>query len=47
LPVVNGQAVDIEYAHEQAQLAAEFMRELIESEDVPAGRTPPQPAAHR
>ena len=31
LPVVDGQTVDIEYAHENAQLAAEFMRDLIES----------------
>jgi sugar phosphate isomerase/epimerase len=29
LPVVNGQTVDIGYAHENAKLAAEFMRELI------------------
>jgi sugar phosphate isomerase/epimerase len=46
LPVVNGKTVDIEYAHQNAQLAAEFMRDLIKSEDAPAGRTPPQPAAH-
>ena len=32
LPVVNGQTVDIEYAHENAKLAAEFMRNLIEAE---------------
>jgi sugar phosphate isomerase/epimerase len=32
LPVVDGQTVDIEFAHHNAQLAAEFMRELIESE---------------
>jgi sugar phosphate isomerase/epimerase len=36
LPVVNGQTVDIEYAHQNAELAAEFMRELIDSELVPA-----------
>lgn len=29
LPVVNGQTVGIEYAEKNAQLAAEFMRELI------------------
>jgi sugar phosphate isomerase/epimerase len=29
LPVVEGRPVDIAYAHQQAQLAAEFMRELI------------------
>jgi hypothetical protein len=39
LPVKNGQTVDISYAHENAQLAAEFMRELFESEGVaPGGR---------
>src|SRR5262245_10885453 len=32
LPVVNGQTVEIEYAHENARLAAEFMREILESE---------------
>ncbi len=31
LPVVDGQTVDINYAHEHAQLAAEFMRDLIEA----------------
>jgi len=31
LPVVNGQTVGIEYADENARLAAEFMRGLIES----------------
>jgi hypothetical protein len=36
LPVVNGQTVDIGFAHHNAQLAAEFMRELIESELVTA-----------
>jgi sugar phosphate isomerase/epimerase len=35
LPVINGQTVGIEYADQNAQLAAEFMRELIASE-VPA-----------
>ncbi len=32
LPVVSGQTVDIGYAHQNAQLAAEFMRELFDSE---------------
>lgn len=32
LPVVNGQTVGMEYADEQARLAAEFMREIIEAE---------------
>ena len=32
LPVVDGQTVDIEYADEKAQLAAEFMRSLIDAE---------------
>src|SRR6516162_125389 len=31
LPVVDGRTVDIGYAHQNAQLAAEFMRDLIES----------------
>jgi sugar phosphate isomerase/epimerase len=34
LPVKNGQTVDISYAHENAELAAEFMRGLFESEAV-------------
>jgi sugar phosphate isomerase/epimerase len=38
LPVVGGQTVDISYAHQNARLAAEFMRDLIASELVPAGR---------
>jgi sugar phosphate isomerase/epimerase len=32
LPVVDGQTVGIEYADQNARMAAEFMRELIESE---------------
>jgi hypothetical protein len=44
LPVVDGQTVDIGYAHQNAQLAAEFMRELIESEPVPTSDKSPQPA---
>jgi hypothetical protein len=31
LPVVDGQTVDIGHAHQQAQLAAEFMRGLLAS----------------
>jgi sugar phosphate isomerase/epimerase len=31
LPVVNGQTVGIEFAHHNAQLAAQFMRQLIDS----------------
>src|SRR5262249_25386223 len=47
LPVVDGQTVDIGYAHQNTQLAAEFMRDLIESESVPAseGRHSWRPAA--
>jgi sugar phosphate isomerase/epimerase len=33
LPVVNGETVGIEFAHKNAQLAAEFMREIIRSEN--------------
>jgi len=33
LPVVDGQTVDVSYAHEQARLAAKFMRDFIESAD--------------
>jgi hypothetical protein len=29
LPVVNGETVGIEFAHHNAQLAAEFMREIV------------------
>jgi len=29
LPVVNGQTVGIEFAHRNAELASEFMRQLI------------------
>ena len=32
LPVVNGETVGIEFAHKNAQLAAEFMREIIHTE---------------
>ena len=30
LPVVNGQTVGVEFAHKNAQLAAEFMKGIIE-----------------
>lgn len=39
LPVVDGQTVDISYAHHNAKLAAQFMRELIESEQPVAAGT--------
>jgi hypothetical protein len=32
LPVVHGETVGIEYAHQNAQLAAEFMRDLLEAD---------------
>lgn len=32
LPVVNGETVGIEFAHKNAQFAAEFMREIIKTE---------------
>jgi sugar phosphate isomerase/epimerase len=32
LPVVNGETVGIEFAHKNAQLAAEFMRDIIKTE---------------
>jgi sugar phosphate isomerase/epimerase len=41
LPVVDCQTVDINYAHQNAQLAAEFMRELIDSE---SGQSPSKPS---
>ncbi len=42
LPVVDGQTVDISYAHQQAQLASEFMRDLMESESIPTSGKSPQ-----
>jgi sugar phosphate isomerase/epimerase len=45
LPAVDGRTVDISYAHQNAQLAAAFMRDLIESEPVPASRKSPEPVA--
>jgi sugar phosphate isomerase/epimerase len=36
LPVVNGQTVGIEFAHKNAQLAAEFMRSIIREQYQPA-----------
>ncbi len=39
LPTVDGQTVDISYAHQNARLAAEFMREIVRSENgAPSGR---------
>ena len=38
LPVVNGETVGMEFANKNAQLAAEFMREIIRSEY--AAKTP-------
>jgi hypothetical protein len=32
LPVVNGETVGIEFAHKNAELAAEFMREIVHAE---------------
>src|SRR5438477_10719249 len=32
LPMVNGETVGIEFAHKHAQLAAEFMRGIIQAE---------------
>ena len=32
LPVVKGETVGIEFAHKNAQLAAEFMREIVKAE---------------
>ena len=32
LPVVNGETVGIEFAHKNARLAAEFMREIVRAE---------------
>jgi sugar phosphate isomerase/epimerase len=45
LPVIDGQTVDIGYAHQNAQLAAEFMRDLIQSESARASRKSAQPVA--
>ena len=44
LPMVNGETVGIEFAHKNAQLAAEFMREIIGTEygKAPAKDAPPQ-----
>src|SRR2546426_9786279 len=32
LPVVNGETIGIEFAHKNAQLAVEFMREIVKAE---------------
>jgi sugar phosphate isomerase/epimerase len=42
LPVVNGETVGIEFAHKNAQLAVEFMREIIKAEYA---TKPGQPAS--
>src|SRR5262249_28929337 len=44
LPVVNGETVGIEFAHKNAELAAEFMREIIRTEygKKPARSATPQ-----
>lgn len=39
LPVVNGRLVGIEYAHENSQLAAEFMRGVIAEASKAAARS--------
>jgi len=40
LPMVNGQTVGIDYAHKNARLAAEFMREIV---DQASGKRVPPP----
>ena len=44
LPLVNGESVGIEFAHQNAQLAAEFMREIVRTE---YGRKPANPASRK
>jgi len=41
LPVVNGETVGIEFAHKNARLAVEFMRDLVRAE---YGTKPAKPA---
>ena len=36
MPLVNGETVGIEFAHKDAQLAVEFMREIIRTVLLPA-----------
>src|SRR5204863_1335678 len=45
LPVVDGETVGIEFAHKNAQLAVEFMREIVKEEykEKPAKPATPQP----
>jgi hypothetical protein len=45
LPLVNGETVGIEFAHKNAQLAVEFMREIVKAEygKKPAKPVMPQP----
>ncbi len=47
LPVVNGETVGIEFAHKNAQLAAEFMRDIVKAEysKKPARRATPELSA--
>ena len=47
LPVVNGETVGIEFAHKNAQLAVEFMREIIRAEysKIPARQATPELSA--
>jgi len=40
LPIVNGETVGIEFAHKNAQLAAEFMREIVRTEYVSEAAQP-------
>jgi sugar phosphate isomerase/epimerase len=47
LPTVDGQTVGIEFAHQNAQLAAEFMRGLLDADSPAAGGWSAQPAARR
>jgi sugar phosphate isomerase/epimerase len=47
LPVVDGQTVDVGCAHQNAELAAEFMRDLVDSESVPVSGSALAPAARR
>ena len=42
LPVVNGETVGIEFAHKNAQLAAEFMHQIIKGE---YGKKPAKPVS--
>ena len=41
LPVINGETVGIDFAHKNAQLAAEFMRKIVTEEYGKAAASPP------